>query len=99
MYVRRMLPFWLAVEGVTSSLLQVKTLNGTIQGVQCPYSGASQFLGIPFAEPPVGDLRFAPPQPYMKSFNGTLQATQPAANCIQFGSDFVETSPGSSEDW
>ncbi|KUJ20184.1 alpha/beta-hydrolase [Mollisia scopiformis] len=45
--------------------------------------------------PPVGDLRFAPPEPFESKFNGTTSAT---INCIQFWSQFIE-SASSSEDW
>lgn len=80
------------------NLLKVTTLNGTIQGGTCPYSSASQFLSIPFAEPPVGDLRFAPPKPYNSSYNGTFNAMEAAPSCIQFYSNFIEQGP-TSEDW
>ncbi|MFT4224935.1 carboxylesterase family protein, partial [Micropruina sp.] len=39
----------------------VRTTAGAVRGVQRP--GSVAFLGIPFAEPPVGELRFAAPQP------------------------------------
>jgi carboxylesterase type B len=76
----------------------VTVANGTIQGSKCPNNNVNSFLGIPYAKAPIGDLRFAAPQPYDSTYNGTLQATKPAPNCPQFGSSFIELGP-SSEDW
>jgi para-nitrobenzyl esterase len=40
------------------------------------------FKGIPYAQPPVGALRWKPPLPAAK-WQGTLDATQYGAACIQ----------------
>jgi para-nitrobenzyl esterase len=40
------------------------------------------FKGIPFAAPPVGPLRWRPPQP-VRSWNGVRQADQFSARCVQ----------------
>jgi para-nitrobenzyl esterase len=58
--------------------LEVITENGRIRGRE--RRGISLFAGIPYAAPPVGDLRFAPPQP-AQDWDGTLDATKfgPAA--------------------
>lgn len=40
-----------------------------------------RFLGLPFATPPVGDLRFRPAQPYTGST--TLNGTAFKPSCIQ----------------
>ncbi|HZD01949.1 MAG TPA: carboxylesterase family protein, partial [Actinomycetes bacterium] len=50
----------------------VQTTNGPVCGIVD--NGVSQWLGIPFAAPPVGDLRWAPPQP-PQPWTSTLQAT------------------------
>ncbi|KAM8966804.1 thyroglobulin, partial [Pelodytes ibericus] len=42
-----------------------------------------QYLGIPYAAPPVGNNRFRPPQPY--NWTGTLNATTPRSSCLQPG--------------
>ncbi|KAL1506685.1 hypothetical protein ABEB36_006005 [Hypothenemus hampei] len=44
------------------------------------------FRGIPYAEPPVGDLRFASPVKN-SPWNGTLNATYDRSECPQYSSD------------
>ncbi|KAF4617351.1 hypothetical protein D9613_005823 [Agrocybe pediades] len=58
----------------------VKLDSGTFVGTS---SGLTQkFLGIPFAKPPVGDLRFRLPQPNAP-YNGTFDATSFGPSCAQ----------------
>ena len=77
----------------------VTTTNGTIVGGTCEGYNVDYFLAIPYAEPPVGDLRFAAPLSYDKKYEGgMLEATSPAPRCVQFGNIFVE-SGNVSEDW
>ncbi|KAL5105857.1 Cholinesterase [Taenia crassiceps] len=65
-------------------VVYVKTMDGTLRGfastvLQKPII---TFLGIPFATPPVADLRFKPPIP-PKPWKGVRVATKPAPTCIQ----------------
>lgn len=50
----------------------VKTVNGIVQGT-LEKSGIHSFKGIPFAAPPVGDLRWKEPQP-VKNWQGIKKA-------------------------
>jgi para-nitrobenzyl esterase len=56
----------------------------------------ASFKGIPFAAPPVGDLRWRPPQP-VKPWSGVREATSYGPACIQFGAGNVPVA-GQSED-
>jgi carboxylesterase type B len=57
--------------------------NGTIIGNTI--LGIDSFKGIPYAAPPVGDLRLRPPQPIASSF-GTFESQLLPAACPQFWS-------------
>ena len=77
----------------------VKIVTGTLEGSRAASPGVRQFKGVPFAAPPTGDLRFAPPAP-VKAWTGTRQATQFGPRCMQlplFG-DMNFRSQGVSED-
>ncbi|XP_073813923.1 juvenile hormone esterase-like [Musca autumnalis] len=45
-------------------------------------SSFEAFLGVPYALPPLGNLRFSHPQPHAK-WQGILDATRPKPDCIQ----------------
>ncbi|KAJ7307781.1 alpha/beta-hydrolase [Mycena albidolilacea] len=71
-----------ACAAVTASQSCVVTIgNGTIHGVDLPQYGQNLFLGIPYAQPPVGDLRLRPPQSINKAF-GSLDATAYGPHCL-----------------
>src|SRR6185437_8133507 len=57
----------------------VNTADGPVRGIV--KNGVNQFLGIPYAAPPVGDLRWMPPQAPAK--HALLDATQFANTCPQ----------------
>jgi para-nitrobenzyl esterase len=57
--------------------------TGTLEGAPFgPGQNGVAFVGVPYATPPVGDLRWKPPQPLRKR-NGTRQATHFGAPCPQ----------------
>jgi hypothetical protein len=59
--------FWLAIPLVTGWEIgqEVRTSSGWIKGHASSWQPAvSEYLGIPFAQPPVGSLRFTAPQAY-----------------------------------
>lgn len=59
----------------------VLTESGWVVGTQAE-EGAQAFLGIPYAAPPVGDLRFRSPQP-VPPWDGTLVADRFPPACLQ----------------
>ena len=54
--------------------------SGTVRGASA--DGVVSFKGIPFAQPPVGELRWRPPQP-VKRWSGVREATSYGADCMQ----------------
>ncbi|OQN96764.1 hypothetical protein B0A48_17188 [Cryoendolithus antarcticus] len=62
--------------------LSIQTSSGLVHGfVNSTAPAVRQFLGVPYAEPPVGSLRFAPP--VRKSSAGSIDATSWAPSCMQ----------------
>ena len=65
----------------------VTTASGTVIGKKT--GGMTQFLGIPYAVPPVGNLRWTPPQAYGTFPGGTFHATQFGNICPQASGNTV----------
>ncbi|KAF7338819.1 Carboxylic ester hydrolase [Mycena sanguinolenta] len=85
-----LLPIAFAVVAGQQPSVTIK--NGTVKGVDLPQFNQSIFLGIPYAQPPVGDLRLRPPQSINASF-GTLDATAYGPHCwSQFTTGFDDNS-------
>jgi para-nitrobenzyl esterase len=77
---------------------RAQTTNGAVQGITLP-DGIRAFRGIPFAAPPVRELRWKPPQPAAK-WTGVRPADRFASQCMQarvFG-DMMFRNAGISED-
>jgi para-nitrobenzyl esterase len=78
---------------------RVQVASGILEGAGPQASGVRAFKGIPFADPPVGEWRWVPPQP-VKKWRDIRQASQFGPRCMQqpvFG-DMNFRSNGMSED-
>ena len=71
---------WTLLAQLDAKLPKVKMANGTLEGVSS--SGINIFKGIPFAQPPVGDLRWKAPQP-VKNWDGVRKADQFGPRAMQ----------------
>jgi para-nitrobenzyl esterase len=76
----------------------VQTAEGKVRGIDSG-SGLRTFLGIPFAKPPVGDLRWKEPQP-VEPWKDVRAAEAFGPRCMQAegGSDMVSRAAAISED-
>lgn len=72
-------PVW--AQSSTAKSLIVRTTTGELKGIPRPGGGA-EFLGIPYAQPPVGDLRWREPVA-TKPWAGVREATKFGAPCSQ----------------
>lgn len=61
----------------------VKLHQGTVRGIVDDSYGLEQFFGIPYAKPPINDLRFAKPQPVDAQPNAIIDATGFGDICMQ----------------
>lgn len=79
--------------------LTVKTAQGKVQGKTLNDGKVKAFLGLPYAAPPVGDLRWKAPQPAV-TWKGKRDATKFGAHCAQghVFDDMVFQDNGESED-
>src|ERR1035437_818282 len=64
---------FVAVQSIAQQPSPVKVSEGMVQGAF--ENGLTVYKGIPFAAPPVGDLRWKAPQPATK-WDGVKQATK-----------------------
>ncbi|KAK6379059.1 hypothetical protein LTS17_006763 [Exophiala oligosperma] len=65
----------------------VKIKNGSYFGVHSSSYNQDFFLGMPFAQPPVGELRFNLPKSLNTTWDDSRNATQYGYECYGYGSD------------
>lgn len=94
--LRRALPWLLAAAAAPALAAYDQNLtrtldSGSIYGKAAAHD-TQAFLGIPYAQPPVGALRWRAPQP-PQPWSGSRAATTMAAMCAQVGNPFGEPDP------
>lgn len=88
---------WAAAALAHADDLTVKIAQGKLHGKTINDGKVNAFLGLPYAAPPVGELRWRPPQPAPR-WRGTREATRYAARCWGHEStDMVFQDSGPSE--
>ncbi|EIM91451.1 alpha/beta-hydrolase [Stereum hirsutum FP-91666 SS1] len=71
-----------SIHDVLASGPRVNLTIGVFEGLEAN-GGIERFLGIPFAQPPVGSLRFKAPVPINQTFTGVQNATMFGNACVQ----------------
>ena len=91
--------FELSAQGKNAFAVQTTIANGIIEGNYNTHNGIQTYFGIPFAKPPVGELRWKAPQP-VENWKGVKQTKTFGPRPMQtivFG-DMDSRSDGLSED-
>ena len=70
------------VGGRGTALTAARTVSGMVEGMTGTDGRIGIFRGIPYAAPPVGALRWQPPQP-AASWQGTRKAVAFGPRCMQ----------------
>ena len=68
----------------SSSTPTATTRNGTYAGRYIPEWNQDVFLGMPYAQPPLGNLRFRWPRSLNESFSEVRDASQYGFSCMQY---------------
>ncbi|KAI1384755.1 alpha/beta-hydrolase [Hypoxylon trugodes] len=97
MYLRSIALAGLLVLAGSADSKIVRTRSGVVNGGKCGRTDVNYFFSIPYAKPPVGELRFASPEPYQNSSYRVVNATTPAPACIQFTGQLFGESETQSE--
>jgi para-nitrobenzyl esterase len=82
--------FFAGACGSPSLTTTVEVTGGTIEGVE--KDGIFSYKGIPFAAPPVGDLRWKPPAP-VQPWTGVTKADAFGLACMQAANSMGNTAP------
>ncbi|HLH10525.1 MAG TPA: carboxylesterase family protein [Methylovirgula sp.] len=85
----------LAIPAAASSPPVVTTSRGPIQGMVV--NGVAEFLGIPYAAPPIGNLRWAPPVDHAR-WTSVLQTTNYGPICAQHAGEPFSGPTNTNED-
>lgn len=88
-----------ALSGETLRTSRVRTPNGILEGVISADGKVRTFKGIPYAAPPIGELRWKAPQP-VQAWSGLRKASEYGPRCMQahIFDDMVFHDAGPSED-
>lgn len=78
---------------IPSNAPVVRLTNGSYYGLHNSRYYQDEFLGMPYAQPPVGDLRYRPPVGLNSTWPGLRNATEYGYACLGYGDD-TENSAG-----
>lgn len=100
MEVKHIVLLLLTAAALVGGDIVVQTAGGKVRGFQATSRSGRPFLaftGIPFAKPPVGQLRFQPPEE-ADPWEGTVNSTDDRPVCLQYNSFDINPAVVGAED-